>query len=212
LQSFAVAGSGLQTNDNARFIRDWFEVSINRIEFNRNSKDRGVHDKRWYPTVKNTSSRKWYGNFSSVVNWENDGLEIIELATEKYGSYTRTVKNMKYYFCEGLTWSHSTYGKPLAIRYLPIGWISNVEGPGIFELGNNMKYIMGLLNSKVAMTFFELTTGSIHILAGDMAKMPCILSTGRSVVEVLVNENLEFSKADWDSFETSWDFKKHPLV
>ena len=213
LQAFGCAGSGLQTNDNGRFIHDWFEVNINRIEFNHRPDRSYLPNKRWYPTVKNTSSRKWYGNFSSVVNWENDGKEIKDLVIKKYGSYTRHVKNQKYYFYEGLTWSHSTYGKPFAIRYLPTGWISNVEGPAIFESGNNQKYILGMLNSNVAMTILELTTGSIHVLATDIANFPCLIDANYvEYVNDVVSENVCFSKKDWDSFETSWDFQRHPLL
>ena len=158
-------------------------------------------------------ARKWYGNFSSVVNWENDGKEIKDLVIKKYGSYTRHVKNQKYYFYEGLTWSHSTYGKPFAIRYLPTGWISNVEGPAIFESGNNQKYILGMLNSNVAMTILELTTGSIHVLATDIANFPCLIDANYvEYVNDVVSENVCFSKKDWDSFETSWDFQRHPLL
>ena len=213
LQQLACAGSGLQTNDNGRFIHDWFEVNINRIDFSHVAKGPYTPGKKWYPTVKNTSSRKWYGNFSSVVNWENDGHEIKRLVEEKYGSYSRHVKNEKFYFCEGLTWSHSTYGKPFALRYLPTGFISNVEGPAVFELGSKTHYMLGLLNSKVAVRLFELTTGSIHILATDVAKFPCIVSEEHlGEVESLVAQNVAYSKQDWDSYETSWDFVKHPLV
>lgn len=213
LQQFACAGSGLQTNDNARFIHDWFEVNVNRIDFTHSAQGSYVLGKRWYPTVKNTSSRKWYGNFSSVVNWEDDGREIKQLVAEKYGSYTRHVKNERFYFCEGLTWSHSTYGKPFALRYLPAGFISNVEGPAVFQLANKTHYMLGLLNSKVAVKLFELTTGSIHILATDVAKFPCIINeTFLEKVNALVTENIAYSKQDWDAYETSWDFWKHPLV
>lgn len=211
LQEFCYVGSGLQTNNNPRFIRDWFELNVRRIDFHHRAGTDYSREKRWYPTVKNTSSRKWYGNFSSVVNWENDGKEIKELATEKYGSYTRHVKNQKFYFHEGLTWSHSTYGMPYAIRVLPEGWISNVEGPAIFELKHRKKYTLALLNSKIAMTIFGLTTGSIHVLATDVSKFPYIFSDNK-LIDSMVENNINISKSDWDSFETSWDFIKHPLL
>lgn len=213
LQIYGTPGNGLQTNDNGRFIHEWYEVNLRKIDFARAKDVLHTIGKKWYPTVKTTSSTKWYGNMSSIVNWENDGAEIKALTVQKYGTYSKHVQNMKYYFVEGLTWSHSTYGAPFAIRYMPSGVIINIEGPGIFELGEKMYYTLGLLNSNVAMMIFENTTGSIHFVASDLARFPMIYNDSQlHKIDALVIKNISTAKQDWDSYETSWDFKCNPLV
>jgi len=210
LNRYGKARSGLQTNDNSRFIREWFEVSFDSICLDHH-KGSTFDQRKWFPHVKGGAYRKWYGNLTSVVNWQNDGKEIKENASALYGSYTKRVQSMDYYFCEALTWSHTTYSQPFALRYLPEGVISNVEGPAIFELGKSQNYMLALLNSKVMDLIFQRITDSIHYLAGEISRFPVIYRESE-YINNLAKQNINISKDDWDTYETSWSFVKHPLV
>ena len=101
LSEYGQARAGLQTDDNARFIREWFEVSFDTISFNQ-VKGLEFGDEKWFPHVRGGRYWKWYGNFTNVVNWQYGGKEIIDLASSKYGSYTKRVQSQEYYFCSGL--------------------------------------------------------------------------------------------------------------
>lgn len=210
LSKYGCPRAGLQTDDNARFIREWYEVELCRTNFHHKAGD-AFGDEKWFPHIKGGTYRKWYGNLSSVVNWQYDGAEIKENASRKYGSYTKRVQSMEFYFQEGIAWTHTTYSQPFACRYIPEGVISNVEGPEIFRLGLNQPSVLGMLNSKVMDSIFLRMSDSIHYLAGELSKFPVRLSNDPKV-EQKVKENIEASKEDWDAFETSWDFKRHPLV
>ena len=211
LNNYGIARSGLQTNDNAKFIKEWFEVNYTDICFD-NSPEVSFA-KKWCPHIIGGGFRKWYGNNSSVLFWKDNGSEIINLATKLYGSYTRTVKSKEYYFYPCLAWSHSVYTQPFSIRKVPQGAIFNVEGPSIFALNNKENYILGLLNSIVARRLLNTMLNSIHVLAGDIANFPTIVDEkSLKSVDAIVLSNCGMSKEDWDSVETSWDFKKHPLM
>ena len=207
---YGKARAGLQTDDNARFIREWYEVESSKIDFQHKAGS-VFDDAKWFPHIKGGTYRKWYGNLSNVVNWQYDGVEIKESAAKKYGSYTKRVQSQEYYFKEGLAWTHTTYSQPFACRYVPCGIISNVEGPEIFDLGIVKYDVLGMLNSKVMDSIFMRMSDSIHYLAGELSKFPVKLANSLEVNEK-VQQNIEVSKSDWDSFETSWDFKRHPLV
>lgn len=210
LSFYGSARAGLQTDDNARFIREWYEVIATKIDFH-HQKGAQFGEEKWFPHIKGGTYRKWYGNLSSVVNWQYDGAEIKANAASKYGSYTKRVQSMEFYFCEGLAWTHTTYSQPFACRYIPEGIISNVEGPEIFNLTTRQNSVLGMLNSKVMDDIFMRMSDSIHYLAGEVAKFPIRIPENFSVDETVV-QNIKLSKEDWDSFETSWDFKRIPLV
>lgn len=210
LSKFGNARAGLQTDDNARFIREWYEVELQKVNFHHHKGD-AFNDEKWFPHIKGGTYRKWYGNLSSVVNWQFDGAEIKENAAKKYGSYTKRVQSMEYYFQEGLAWTHTTYSQTFACRFIPEGIISNVEGPEIFDLGENQLNVLSMLNTKVMDSVFMRTSDSIHYLAGELSNFPIRLAKN-SVVNSIAKENIHISKLDWDSYETSWDFKRNPLI
>ena len=204
---------GLQTNDNNRFIRDWYEISNQTLSL-RHIKDAEYQSwEKWFPIVKYTSNRKWYGNMISVVDWKFDGAEIKNLILAKGESISRYVRSEDKYFKGGLTWSHSTYGTSFSMRILPPNTIINIEGPGIFDLHEQLYYVLALMNSKVASYIFETTIGSIHVQSGDINKFPyCYNCNLVEPVDKLAKSSVFISKFDWDSFETSWDFQHHPLL
>ena len=198
---------GMQTNDNTRFIRLWHEVDS--LKFCPNHvKGSAFNEYKWFPIVKGGGYRKWYGNIESVVNWQYDGAEIRELNKNAAGG--RIVAE-EYYFCEGLTWTHTTYSQPFSMRYMPIGTMINVEGPAIFSLEKNQNYILGCMNSVVAEDIFKKVVSSIHYSAAELGAFPTIIASDKNV-DSFVEENVAMAKHDWDSYETSWDFKRNPLV
>ncbi len=204
---------GLQTNDNNRFIRDWYEISNQTLSL-RHVKDTEYQSwEKWFPIVKYASNRKWYGNMISVVDWKFDGAEIKNLILAKGESISRYVRSEDKYFKGGLTWSHSTYGTSFSMRILPPNTIINIEGPGVFGLHEQLYYVLALMNSKVASYIFETTIGSIHVQSGDINKFPyCYNCNFVEPVDKLAKSSVFISKFDWDSFETSWDFRYHPLI
>lgn len=141
------ARSGLQTNDNTRFLRMWQEVNINRTSISKVS-----DGSKWYPHLKGGPYRRWYGNYDYVVNWENNGEEILQLATKLYGTPTRTAKSIEKYFLPGFTWSDVSTGL-FSIRKTFSGCIFDTTAPTISTKNNNgtpSNELLGFLNTKVA--------------------------------------------------------------
>lgn len=198
---------GMQTNDNPRFIRKWFEVNSSKFYHCYNKKDR-FPDAKWFPIVKDGGYRKWYGNIISVVNWANDGYEIKQA---NIGAAGGRIVAEEFYFLEGLTWTHTTYSQPFSLRYMPTGVLINVEGPAIFELKNNKWYILACLNSIVAVDLFEKVVSSIHYSVSELGQFPVLINRNKDI-DIIAQECVALSHSDWDSFETSWDFKQHPLI
>lgn len=202
------ARSGLQTNDNTRFLRMWQEVNINRTSISKVS-----DGSKWYPHLKGGPYRRWYGNYDYVVNWENNGEEILQLATKLYGTPTRTAKSIEKYFLPGFTWSDVSTGL-FSIRKTFSGCIFDTTAPTISTKNNNgtpSNELLGFLNTKVAQKMLSLLAPTIHYNCGSIALMP-VYYINNSTVKNMVDECVSMSKEDWDSFETSWDFKVHPLV
>ena len=109
LSTVAPPKKGLVTSDNGRFLRKWFEVSLEKTGFNFSSRELAKRSsKKWFPINAGGAYRKWFGNAELLVNWENDGEEIIGYAAELYGSASRQIQNTAYYFKKCITWSNIT--------------------------------------------------------------------------------------------------------
>ena len=206
---YGVARSGLQTGNNDLFLKYWFEVIIQNIAFGMRSKKEYLFSKcKWVPQIKGGEYRKWYGNFDYVVNWENDGYEIRKCS----GCRLNAMGNDELFFREGITWSHTTSGV-FGARFLPEGALFNVEAPTYFTHSVSHEYTLALLNSCVAQYYLNAINSTIHYLVGNVIALPLIWKqTLDSTNAELVHQNIRESKIDWDSFEISWDFKKHPLI
>lgn len=212
ISDFATACVGLQTSDNQRFVRLWHEISINKIGFNISSINESITSgKKWFPYNKGGGYRKWYGNTVNVVNWEHNGLEI-----KKYNEYLNSsrssnigIANTQYYFRESGTWGLVSSAK-FSVRYSPAGSIFDTGGSSLFS-NEKIKYYIGLLNSCIAEIIMRIQNPTLNFQPGNVGKVPVIFQNV-SLVENMVDNNISLSKSDWDSFETSWDFKVHPLV
>ena len=204
---YGVARSGLQTGDNNRFLKFWQELNYNTIAFGMKNKQEYLLSKRkWTPQIKGGGYRKWYGNFDYVVNWENDGAEIRSCD----GCRLNAMGNDGLFFKEGITWSHTT-SSVFGARYLPEGCLFNVEAPTLFAAKAKELYLLAFLNSCVAQLYLNAINSTMHYLVGNVSSLPVIYSPNDEV-DKIVKESIGESKADWDSSEISWDFKRNPLV
>lgn len=210
LEKIGLPRQGMATTDNARFLRNWYEVNFNNI--NLLNIDKYIPGYKWYPYNKGGGHRNWYGNNRTVINWDNNGYEIKELAKSKYGSETRTIKNQKFYFKEGITYSF--IGTTVSARKTDKGFLFDVAGSTIFLNDEKFfEYLLALLYSTVSDHYMNLLNPTINIQVGNIKNIPVILNDAyKSEIDSLVRQNISISKIDWDSFETSWDFKIHPLL
>ena len=203
---------GMATSDNNKFLRLWYEISENKMCLN--AADEIVAEqsgKKWFPYNKGGEYRKWYGNNDFLINWEYNGQEVKALATKLYKTVTRTIKNMQFYFQPCISWSLISSGK-VAFRYKQPGNLFDVAGMSCFS-DDNLYYLLALCDSKITDAFLAVFSPTINFQAGDIANIPvAIVDDQVAPVENVVKENIELSKSDWDAYETSWDFKRHPLV
>ena len=197
---------GLATADNARFLRLWFEPNYSRIGFGcENAALAARSQKKWFPTTKGGTFRRWFGNMYYVVNWENDGEEL----TNFKGS---VIRNRWRYFTKcGATWSTIASGKP-SFRYFDKSWLFETKGSVCFpedEKKNNI--IMGYLNSPLVSAFLQTLAPTLDYHEGPMGRIP-YMDIEDSNLSDLVETNIAISKSDWDAHETSWDFQRNELL
>lgn len=214
-KSIAVYGStreGMATGNNDLFMRNWFEVS--ETEFSKNCKSRKdaqSSKKKWFPYNKGGDFRKWYGNDDYVVNWENDGYSIMHFKDEKTGRIRSHNYNLDYIFHKGITWTALSSGN-FGCRYSEVGKLADSKGSMLYLNGDkDVFYFLGLLNSAIASYVMGITSQTLDFKPGRVAEIPVIIKNSGDV-EALVEEMVKASKRDWDSFETSWDFQKHPFI
>ena len=206
LSKYADLRQGLITGDNDRFLRFWSECDARKIS---TLNDR---NKKWFFYHKGGEYRKWYGNMTLVVNWENDGFEIVNFRDDK-GKQRSRPQNIRYYLQEGFTWTALTVAD-FNVRYMPEGGIFDAKGSsGFCNEKDNLKYIIGLCNSKVSMEFLSFLAPTMDYSAGAVGKVPTIICEEKKAeISNVVTTNIENSKSDWDSYEISWDFQHHPLL
>ena len=201
---------GLATADNERFLRLWHEVDIQKIGFGISSCDEAeTSGKKFFPYNKGGAFRRWYGNRDYVVNWENDGYEIKNFKDDK-GKVRSRPQNLQYYFKPAITWSDVTSGS-FSGRYAEQGFMFDIKGSSGFPDKELLPYVLGLLNSKVAQAFIKILNPTMTTQVGDMTRIP-VIKADVDEITLLSKECIDEAKADWDSFETSWDFKIHPLI
>ena len=201
---------GLITGDNLQFLRLWYEVCNLDIDFHCSSGDDSAHNGiSWFPYNKGGDFRKWYGNNDYIVNWKNDGYEIKHFIDNK-GKLKSRPQNTNCYFKEHITWSKISSSK-ISFRFKNIVSIFSDAGCAIIFSDIDKWYALGLLNSIYAQSVFDIINPTINYTQGTIASLP-YKEMNKQVVNELVKKNIYLSESDYDSFETSWDFKVHPLV
>ena len=195
---------GILTGNDTLFVRLWFEVEIIKIGFACYShKEMMESHSKWFPKTGGGPMRKWYGNFEDIVNLENDGA-MIKATVQNY-----RLRDNSYYMREAITWTEVTMGS-FSSRYVPKGILFGNGGPVSF-FSDKLFYCLGLLNSKVCVAFLKVIAPTINYGPEQISKIPLIVGN-QEIVEGKVKETIALSSTDWDSFETSWDFKRHPMV
>ena len=197
LASYACQKTRISTGDNNLFMRKWHETDFIGIN---------AHNRNWVPCPKGGDYRKWYGNIDLVLDWHNDGAKIKAFKRASLG-------DPNYFFVKGLTWTKIS-SVATSFRIVPEGCICDHMGPLLYVFDKNMlEYVLGLMNTNMAYMYLKILAPTIAFESGDLAKMPFIYreSKKEAVIET-VHNCIEISKTDWDSYETSWDFKRNPLV
>ena len=195
---------GLSSADNNRFLRLWFEVS--RLNFKINcvsNEDSAESEAMWFPFNKGGEFRKWYGNFDYVINWKNNGYELRNFKNA-------AIRNPEYYFLPHITWS-KICSSNISFRYRPAGSVFSDAGCAAVFNDEKIWYVLGLLNTGYAQNIFNLINPTINYTQSTVASLPYI-EKDMGAVEAIVKNNVELCQIDWDAFETSWDFRRHPLV
>ena len=200
LSAFSNAKNGMTTGDNNRFLRLWHEVEIRKLSPVGNYSSLF----KWYSYNKGGYPRRWYGNLDNVINWENNGSEI-----KKYSK--SILRNPDYYFRPSISWSLlSSSSIGVCFRYNPCASLFDVNGMSLFpNNSDDTWYIIGLLNSKVAKFLLNLINPTMALQCGDTLNMPYIINT---IKDDAIKENIDIAKSDWDSHETSWEFKSNNIV
>lgn len=217
LKEMASACIGMRTGNNDRFLRFWYEVDNKKIGFGRTcAKETIEKGDKWIPYNKGGGFRKWYGNHDYVVNWENDGYEIKENTKRVYPQLGDNIgwkiSNEKYYFLEGICWTVVT-SKVCFRRYYAGHIFSNSGQAVISNKKDILDYLTGLLNSKYSETVLNMISPTLGFESGYVNKIPVVIDLHeQAYINNLTNDNILLSKVDWDSFETSWDFTRQPMV
>ena len=197
--------NGFTTGNNDLFLRLWNEVSFIKIGYNmKNSQEALESKKKWFPYNKGGNFKKWYGNQEYLINWENEGNSI-----KGYGHLV--ARSLKYMFLPNISWS-KIGSSTISFRYYPLGFMFDVAGLSMFlQKEISYFYIIGFLNSKISHRILAFLSSTLNFEVGHISNIP-IIKKENTLVEKLVEENLNISKEEWDSRETSWDFEKISLI
>lgn len=198
---------GMSTGLNAEFVRVWHEVSRSRIGLGLSRSVAKKSGLKWFPYANGGPFRKWSGNYDDVVNWENDGYRL-QTELHESGRVRAVNLNLEFIFREGLSWtSIGTSG--FSIRKLPVGFAFSSAANALFSSDDLTTYL-GLLNSKVHASLGKILNPTVNSNPGDIGKIPLPFSEIKCTE--LVQRLIEISDADWDSYETSWNFRAFPML
>jgi putative restriction enzyme len=196
---------GILTGDNNTYLRLWHEINKNKMALAVYSHEEMIRSGlKWFSVTSGGEKRRWYGNFDTVVNLENDGADI------KAHVKNFRLRDPQYYMLEAITWTEISSGI-FTCRYVPSGILFGNGGPVSFFFNGKLKYHLALLNSNVAMEILRYLAPTINYGPEQINRIPIVYDHEVRVNEV-TNECVMISKTDWDSFETSWDFQCHPLL
>lgn len=209
------AKQGIITADTNRFLRKWTEVDFTKIGWGyTNKQDAQAGGKKWFPYNKGGNYRKWYGNNEYLINWYNDGQELREFTDTLPQGSTARLKSQEYYFRESITWSLIS-SKYFGARYSQKGFLFDVGGSSIFEDSKDysLEYLLAFLSTNIASKILKVLNPTMNCPIKDVKALPLIYDVKyENEIKKLVKENIDISKEDWDSFEISWDFERHPIL
>lgn len=208
ISSYADTRRGLQTGNSEKFIKKWFELSVENTNLIP-SKESKYLPAKWFLFNSGGTFRRWYGNIIDVVNWECNGRDI-------KSSGKAIIPSEERYFDELISWNKISSGQ-MSVRYQPAGIIPGDASPFLHSVSQNhdiILYAMGILNSKIAAAVVEVLSPTLNFEVGNIAEIPVANDEGskNQVLPYIINNCIDLGKKDWDSYEISWDFKRHPLV
>jgi hypothetical protein len=213
LESICNIREGINTGDNARFLRYWSEVGLLKISFN--TQAAGVVEQKWVPHKKGGYFRRWYGNAEFVLNWEGNGVDIHAFHDLPLTYNGAPMRGKAHFFKESLSWSRISSGS-FAIRYYPAGFSYDSTAPSIFTSPEYTAFVLGFLNSEVVSCLLAALSPTLDFRLTNIGNLPLALKPGdtgsRDSVSKVVSDCMALSRADWDNFETSWDFRDQPLL
>ncbi|MHB9344040.1 BREX-1 system adenine-specific DNA-methyltransferase PglX [Fusobacterium polymorphum] len=198
---------GNSTSDNNRFLKLWYEVEKKNIKLNSINLKKDSIEWKWFPYNKGGAFRKYYGNNEYLINWKNDAEEIRKISTA-------VIANYDYFTKEGLTWS-TVSSSNFSVRDFKEGFIFDNGGCCIFSEKIIKMELLALLNTKIFNKLFSEINPTINFQSGEISKVPVIFSKNKlikNIIDNLVQQNINISKEEWDSRETSWDFEKLSLI
>ena len=207
IDMYGSTNNGFTTGDNERFLRVWSEVQYNKICFDAISRNYAQESqKRWFPYNKGGAFRKWYGNNEYILNWFDDGADV-----KAYGHLVP--RSLKYQFMKSISWSKIS-SSVASFKVKDTGTMFDVAGLSLFPADNkNFYYLLALCNSSYAQKCLDFLSPTLNYETGHIASIPVIIDAiQHNVVDSLTIKCVQLSKTDWDSAETSWDFKRNPLV
>lgn len=207
IDMYGSTNNGFTTGDNERFLRVWSEVQYNKICFDAISRNYAQKSqKRWFPYNKGGAFRKWYGNNEYILNWFDDGADV-----KAYGHLVP--RSLKYQFMKSISWSKIS-SSVASFKVKDTGTMFDVAGLSLFPADNkNFYYLLALCNSSYAQKCLDFLSPTLNYETGHIASIPVIIDAiQHNVVDSLTIKCVQLSKTDWDSYETSWDFKRSPLV
>jgi hypothetical protein len=213
LGKLADSKQGIATADNNRFLRLWSEVNITKVKLNAsNANEAKQSNKKWFPYNKGGDFRRWYGNNDYLVNWENDGYDIKHILDDM-GKLRSRPQNLEYMFRQGITWTTLSSGNFCA-RYCEKGYLFDTKGSTcFFDDDKDILYGIAFLNSKVVNSFLQVLAPTLDYNVGSIAKLPLVYVEEKQLkIDKITKNAIDLSQEDWDAFETSLDFKKHPLI
>lgn len=203
---------GMVTADNPRFIRTWYEINGKKIGLNIKTREQAkASHRKWFPYVKGGEFRKWYGNHDWVVNWENDGFELLNMKKEGY-KVGATNQNLSFIFRGAVCWTKIS--SSFSARLVPEGFLMDDASPFMAPFVKESYYFcLGLYNSVVCQEYLNIMNPTMNFSPGTVSNIPYVdCGTFSEIISQKVGECVSLSERDWDSFETSWDFTVHPLV
>ncbi|WP_397384782.1 BREX-1 system adenine-specific DNA-methyltransferase PglX [Prosthecobacter sp.] len=215
LADFGNATAGMNSTNNNLFVRQWHELSVGKIGFDAPTEEMSAaKGKRWFPYNKGGDFRKWYGNRDVVLNWENRGKEIHEYNNLPMTHRGAPVRAKQFQFLPSVTWSFVSSAN-FGARYSPPGSMFDVGGSSFFPTKLSLKFATSFLCSSLASTYLRALNPTLNFQVGNIGTLPLLieqLKDRTSVIEALADEAICLSRADWDNFETSWDFCDQPLL
>lgn len=196
---------GLATGNNDHYLRFWVEVLFSDFVFNcDNLQQFFTTGAKYVPYNKGGAFRKWYGNIENVIRFDKANYDMLQTV----GNH---LPSKEFYFKESITWSKVTSGG-FSMRYVPKGSVFDVAGCSIFS-DSRLKYLLGLSNSVLMQYLMNILSQTLNYEVGSVKSIPIIFDSNLTeIVERTVNQCISLSRNDWDAFETSWDFNRHPLI